>query len=98
MTNAYGNCIIQSSPGYAGRFQDCVARSRWNLLRSMEVYADQVEMARLGVVPHRPLLLDESESVLLDQPDQLAEPHWTEDIINQQSIERGSGKNKGPCA
>lgn len=51
-----------------GRFQNGVARSRWNFLRTVEIYANQARMASLVVVADGAFLLYETRAI--DRPRQ----------------------------
>jgi hypothetical protein len=53
-----------------------VAGSRGNLLRSMEIDADQSAPTGLAEVADRALLFDQREAVGFQQPDQFAELHY----------------------
>ncbi len=56
-------------------FMNGVASSRWNFLRTVEIYANQARMASFEVVADGAFLFDEMKAVRFQEPHQFAELH-----------------------
>ena len=71
----YGRSIMVSVSFDTACFQNGVARSRWNFLRTVEIYANQARMASLVVVADGALLLYETKAVRFQDAHHFAELH-----------------------